>query len=262
MLFVWGASHAQTYTATGDSSKTLNKVDVNPDPNMLNFDAYFMVHAEQLLKPTHALGTIKAQMFIEKDGKISRPVITGHLSPDVDSAVVKTLRSCPPWVPGLKNGVPVRTLVKVSFNFGQMRELKVADPGSHKVTRQDADVPIDEPISAMKPDEGDPNKLYTAVEQLPEYPGGLDALYKFFDDNNKLKGKAPEDRGRELMSFVVERNGSITDVKVMRSIGPEFDTESLRLMKAMPNWKPGIQNGRPVRVQYTVPINFMADNNQ
>ncbi len=99
-LFYWGASSAQTYIATGDSSKTLRKVDVNPDPNMLNFDAYFMAQAEQLLKPAHALGTVNAQMFIEKDGKIHKPVITKHLSPDVDSAVVNTLRACPPWIPG------------------------------------------------------------------------------------------------------------------------------------------------------------------
>lgn len=130
-LFIGGNLHAQTYIATGDSSKTLSKVDVNPDPNMLNFDTYFMGRVEQLLKPTHQLGTVKAQMFIEKDGKISRPVITKHLSPDVDSTVVKTLRTCPPWIPGSKNGVPVRTLVKVSFNFGPMRELKIADPGAN-----------------------------------------------------------------------------------------------------------------------------------
>jgi len=226
---------------------------------MLNFDAYFMARAEQLLKPAHALGTVNAQMFIGKDGKILKPVITKHLSPDVDSAVLKTLRSSPPWIPGSKNGVPVRTLVKKSFNFGQLMELKIADPGANTVARRDADVAIDAPIATGKPDDGDPNKIYTSVEQLPQYPGGIGAFLKFIDNNNKLKGKDTEGRGRVIVTFVVERDGSITDIKVARSIGPDFDAEALRLMKLMPKWKPGIQNGRTVRVQYSVPVNFMAE---
>ena len=94
---------------------------------------------------------------------------------------------------------------------------------------------------------------------MPQYPGGLSAFSKFIDDNNKLKGKDTEGRGRVIVTFVVERDGAITDIKVARGIGPEFDAEAVRLMKLMPKWKPGIQNGRTVRVQYSVPVSFTGE---
>ncbi len=138
-------------------------------------------------------------------------------------------------------------------------ELKIRDPGANTITRRDADVAIDAPITTGKPDEGDRNKIFTSVEQVPQYPGGINAFLKFINDNNKLKGKDTDGRGRVIVSFVVERDGSITDIKVARSIGPEFDAEALRLMKLMPKWKPGIQNGSPVRVQYSVPVSFVSE---
>jgi len=204
------------------------------------------------------LGTVNAQMFIGKDGKILKPVITKHLSPDIDSAVLKTLRASPPWIPGSKNGVAVRTLVKKNFNFGQLMELKIADPGANTVARRDADVTIDEPVGTadIPKQPFDPNKIYTSVEKVPEFPGGIQALMNYLKDNNSLKGTDKNINGRVILSFVVEINGTLTDIKVARGISTECDAEALRMLKLSPKWHPGIANGKSVRVAYMIPVQF------
>ena len=101
-------------------------------------------------------------------------------------------------------------------------------------------------------------KTFEVVEQMPQFPGGDAALMKFLSDNVKYPVVAQENgvQGRVVISFVVERDGSITDVKVARSVDPSLDREAARVVKSMPNWIPGKQNGSAVRVKYNVPVSF------
>ncbi|MBQ6210408.1 MAG: energy transducer TonB [Prevotella sp.] len=102
------------------------------------------------------------------------------------------------------------------------------------------------------------NKVFDVVEQMPSFPGGNDALMKFLSDNVKYPVVAQENgvQGRVVVSFVVEKDGSITDVKVVRSVDPSLDKEAARVVKSMPRWIPGKQNGAAVRVKYNVPVSF------
>ena len=102
------------------------------------------------------------------------------------------------------------------------------------------------------------NKVFDVVEQMPSFPGGNEALMKFLSENVKYPVVAQENgvQGRVVVSFVVERDGSITDVKVVRSVDPSLDKEATRVVKSMPNWIPGKQNGAAVRVKYNVPVSF------
>lgn len=102
------------------------------------------------------------------------------------------------------------------------------------------------------------NKVFDVVEQMPSFPGGNDALMKFLSDNVKYPVVAQENgvQGRVVVSFVVEKDGSITDVKVVRSVDPSLDKEAARVVKSMPHWIPGRQNGAAVRVKYNVPVSF------
>jgi len=99
---------------------------------------------------------------------------------------------------------------------------------------------------------------FTAVEINPEYPGGEAAFGKFLQKNIHYPTVAKENniQGRVYVQFIVERDGSLTDIKVMREPGSGLGDEAIRVLKISPHWKPGIQNGKPVRVQYTVPVNF------
>lgn len=155
----------------------------------------------------------------------------------------------------------VKPDVEVKEKPPTIEELKVADPGQKNLKGdKNADVTIDEPVgnSDQKVTEEDPNKIFTSVEQVPEFPGGLEAFGKYLSKNIRYPAVARENntQGRVIVSFVCERDGSLTDVKVARGIGDGCDEEAVRVIKASPKWKPGIQNGRPVRVAYSVPIAF------
>lgn len=114
-----------------------------------------------------------------------------------------------------------------------------------------------EVIADEKPKEEE-TKVFDVVEQMPEFPGGQAALLKWISDNIKYPAIAEENgiQGRVVCTFVVERDGSVTDVLVARSIDPSLDKEAIRVLKKMPKWIPGKQNGSAVRVKYTVPVTF------
>ncbi|MBB6111428.1 outer membrane transport energization protein TonB [Mucilaginibacter lappiensis] len=143
-----------------------------------------------------------------------------------------------------------------------VKELAVADPGQ-KDQKGDpnADIRIDEPVGnsdVKQVVEADPNQIFTSVEQVPEFPGGLDKFGAYLGKSIRYPAVARENgtQGRVIVTFVVEKDGSLTDIKVTRGIGSGCDEEAVRVLKNSPKWKPGIQNGRPVRVQYSVPISF------
>ena len=102
------------------------------------------------------------------------------------------------------------------------------------------------------------NKVYDVAEQMPQFPGGPQALFEYISRNIKYPVVAEENciQGRVIVTFVVERDGSITDVKVAKSVDPSLDKEAQRVVRSMPNWIPGKQNGSAVRVKYTVPVTF------
>lgn len=101
-------------------------------------------------------------------------------------------------------------------------------------------------------------KIFTVVEQMPMYPGGDAALMGYLRDNIKYPTVAAENgvQGRVVVGFVVERDGSITDVNILRGVDPSLDREAMRVVKSMPRWNPGKQNGSAVRVKFQVPVSF------
>lgn len=98
--------------------------------------------------------------------------------------------------------------------------------------------------------------IFQVVEDMPQFPGG--SVQKWIAKNVKYPMIAQENniQGKVFVQFVIEKDGSVSDVKVARSVDPSLDKEAIRVVKAMPKWKPGKQRGKPVRVSYTVPINF------
>ncbi len=102
------------------------------------------------------------------------------------------------------------------------------------------------------------NKIFTSVEQLPQFPGGFGAFGRFLQINIHYPAKAMENntQGHVFISFVVEQDGTLSNIKVAKGLGDGCDEEALRVMNISPRWKPGMQNSRPVRVQYSVPISF------
>jgi protein TonB len=145
-----------------------------------------------------------------------------------------------------------------------VKELEVKDPGQKDLKGDpNADIRIDEAVgkSDIKEavvEESNAIVSFAAVEKLPAFPGGEAAFGNYLSKTIRYPPVAKENntQGRVIVSFVVEKDGSLTDIKVLRDIGGGCGPEAIRVLQKSPHWTPGIQNGKPVRVAYTMPINF------
>lgn len=135
--------------------------------------------------------------------------------------------------------------------------LLCATPLSAQVVLDEIDAP---PAVANEPVQS-PDEPLVIVEVMPEFPGGQEAMFKYISNELKYPEEAKETgvQGRVYVTFVVERDGRITEVKVLRGIGSGCDEEAVRVVKGMPNWTPGTQAGKAVRVRYNLPIRFSLD---
>ena len=117
---------------------------------------------------------------------------------------------------------------------------------------------VNEKVVDEVPPAVEETKVFDVVEQMPSFKGGDAALMEWLSKNIKYPVVAEENgiQGRVVATFVVERDGSITDVKIVKSVDPSLDKEAVRVLKSMPKWIPGKQNGQAVRVKYTVPVTF------
>ena len=106
--------------------------------------------------------------------------------------------------------------------------------------------------------EPEEEEIFMVVEDQPEFPGGTAALLDYLRKNIKYPAICRENniQGRVLVTFIVNKDGAIIEPEVVKSVHPQLDREALRVISTMPNWKPGSQRGKPVRVKYTVPVNF------
>jgi len=103
--------------------------------------------------------------------------------------------------------------------------------------------------------------IFTVVEKMPEYPGGKEAMFKFIGSNVKYPSEARKNgiHGTSYITYIVEKDGKVNDVRLLRGFDKDCDAEAMRVVKMMPNWKPGMQKGKAVRVQYNLPISFKLD---
>ena len=143
----------------------------------------------------------------------------------------------------------------VESDFGKQDLL--AEQGNTEVPDEEPEIEIveEKPQVIEQPKE---EEVFTVVEENPTFPGGETALYQYLADNIKYPEEAKElgIQGRVFVNFVVEKDGSVTNVRVLRGIGGGCDEEAVRVVKAMPKWTPGKQRGIPVRVSYNLPIKF------
>jgi TonB family protein len=110
----------------------------------------------------------------------------------------------------------------------------------------------------VQKEETTPEGVFDVVENMPEFPGGMAEMMKFLATNVKYPEEAEKagQQGRVILTFIVEKDGSISNVKVVKSVNEAIDAEAVRVVEMMPKWKPGKQRGREVRVKYTIPVSF------
>ena len=188
-------------------------------------------------------GRVIVQFVVNKDGSISNDSIVRSVDPLLDAEALRVVRSMPNWTPGKQRGkeVRVRFTLPVTFHLN-------------------GDAP--KQATEVKQPEATDDKIFQVVEDQPEFPGGMEALMKHLSKEIKYPKEAQEKgtQGRVIVQFVVRKDGSITDAKVMKPVDPLLDAEALRVVSEMPNWIPGKQRGEAVNVRFTLPVTFRLSN--
>ncbi len=217
-----------------------------------------MAEANKKVENTQAVELAKLNTEKKKEAKVEKKEI---IRQEPEKVVEQVKSSVKFTAPVIKKDEEVKEEDEIKLDEVQKSDKAV---GAFTVEGNDevggAVLKAKEDIAAPEPPKHvvEETKIFTVVEQMPMYPGGDAALMGYLRDNIHYPTVAAENgvQGRVVVGFVVERDGSITDVKVLRSVDPSLDREAMRVVKSMPRWTPGKQNGSAVRVKYQVPVTF------
>lgn len=221
-------------------------------------------------------GRVITQFTVGKDGSITDAKVLRSVDPYLDKEALRVISAMPKWKPGKQGGKAVATQFTVPVVFrltGDEPEkkstLKIGGKEVSKILVDGKEVPIGEfvknyPAAISSFAESDihvtdaTDQVFEVVEEMPEFPGGMQAMMEYLAKNIRYPAKAHEAnvQGRVITQFTVGKDGAIRDAKVVRSVSPELDAEALRVISAMPNWKPGKQGGKAVATRFTVPVVF------
>lgn len=208
---------------------------------MLKFLNDNIVYPE-VAKKNKIQGRVIVQFVVSKEGKVTNPKIARSVEANLDAEALRVIGLLPTWKPGQQRGqnVAVKFTVPVVFRLGDKGET----------------APPPQPL----PKKGEPNAngVFEIVENMPEFPGGQEALMRFLADgiNYPADAKEKQVQGRVIVQFVVQADGSVTDPRIVRSVFPSLDEEAIRVVKTLPKWKAGMQRGVAVPTKFTVPVQF------
>jgi len=242
-------SQVETNESNNSDSTTFKMLDSEPQfPG--GDEARLKYISENISYPTKAKeggiqGTVYVTFIVEKDGSITNAKILRGIGGGCDEEVIRLIKGMPNWIPAKQNDKNVRVQFNMPVKF-------VLDSDKREVENNNVE---DE-------SESDEDQIFVFIEDNPEFVGGDKARIKFIQENIVYPQKAIESevQGTVFLTFVVEKDGSLTNVKVLRGIGGGCDEEAIRVIKSMPKWKPGKQRGKAVRAQYNLPIKFHLSN--
>ena len=187
------------------------------------------IHYPETAKEQGIEGRVYINFIVDKDGSVDSARVLKGIGGGCDKEALRVVNNMPKWKPGMQKGQAVR----VSYNL----------PVRFTLDRKEAD------------------SVYTLVDTMPKFPGGKRALMNYLANNIKYPEQAKKDsiQGRVFIKFIVEKDGSVSHVKLLRGIGGGCDTEAMRVVSNMPKWEPGLKDGKPVRISYNIPIKFLLD---
>ena len=207
-------------------------------------------------------GKVIVRFVVEPDGTITNAEVIKGLHPFCDREAICLIESMPKWIPGKHNGVavPVYSCIPVSFTISNymtgnpyLGPISIADrPDRVKII----DFPILDTITGNR--QTTAPEIYHVVEQMPRFPGGDTAMLKYIRENLRYPQAAIEKeiQGRVIVKLVVNTDGTLSDIDVIKPLDPQCDQEAIRIIQSMPRWIPGRHNGVAVPVYYLVPVTF------
>ena len=208
-------------------------------------------------------GRVIVCFVVKKDGSIDNIKVVRSVDPYLDKEAIRVITAMPKWKPGKQRGeaVNVRFTVPVMFRLTgpetpKAEEIKQSD--LEEVVVVGYGLKEDSNPDAVGVKTGDTEPTFKVVETMPKFPGGTRGLMQYLARSIKYPVIAQEKKqqGRVIIKMVVGKDGSLSEIKVLRSVSPSLDTEAMRVVSNMPKWEPGLQRGQAVAVEYTLPITF------
>ncbi len=199
---------------------------------------------QEIIKMSEVLGDREPLLVI--DGKVTKPEQLNAINPkEIDNVSV------------IKNEDVLKEYAK-HFNADTSNGILFINTKEYVKNGKKEIVSVTVKAEKSEEENDTDNDAFNVVEQMPEFPGGAAEMMKFLSENVKYPEAASKagTQGRVIAQFIVEADGSITNVKVVKKVSDEIDAEAVRVINAMPKWKPGMQKGQPVRVKYTIPVTF------
>ncbi|MDY6122822.1 MAG: TonB family protein [Porphyromonas sp.] len=190
-------------------------------------------------------GRVLVRINLDAKGNILKAMVAQSVHPLLDAEALRVVGLMPQWEPAIEGGQakPSSVTLPILFKLSIPESNAVADKTDNK--------------GEAYPSQGQSEAIYQLVDEMPEFPGGgIKALLEYVRKNLQLPLEVYETTkgGRAVVRFVVEKDGSISRPEIIKSATPEINKEALRLVRRMPRWKPGKQNGKPVAVQLSLPI--------
>jgi TonB family protein len=209
-------------------------------------------------------GIVVVQFVINKKGEIISPKIIRGLGDGLDEEVIRVVREMPEWIPGKQNGKKV----SVSYNL----PVKFKIEGNAPVEKEDTEAKIH--VIGHKASKTEDKEIFSEVDQMPFFPGCADIddleerktcatqkllMYIYKNITYPELARKTGTQGTLVVRFVVDKTGKVTKPKMVKSLGQGCDVEVLRIIETMPNWEPGIHQGKPVNVYFNLPVKFKLE---
>ena len=189
-------------------------------------------------------GKVYVTFVVNEEGKVEDAKIARGVHPSLDKEALRAVNQLKTWKPGKQRGQTVKVSFTAPINFS----LDGKNP----------------PETGDQKKEIDGEEVFFIVENMPEFPGGEDSLRVYISKHIKYPELAVKEgiQGKVYISFTVTSEGGVSQVEVARGASPLLDKEAIRVIKSLPEWKPGTQRGKAVNVRYTVPVNFLLGEGQ
>ena len=210
-----------------------------------------------------AQGRVIVSFTVKKDGSIADTKVERSVNPYLDKEAMRVIAAMPKWKPGKQRGeaVNVKFTVPVAFRLSNPEP-----PKAEEIKQSDLDEVVvvgygpqeDSTPSAVDVKEENADQAFTVVETMPKFPEGQAGLMRYLARSIKYPviAQKNKEQGMVIIQMIIGTDGSLSNVKVLRSVSPSLDAEAIRVVSNMPKWEPGMQKGQAVPVKYTLPITF------
>lgn len=205
-------------------------------------------------------GRVFVQFIVSKDGSLNKAKVIRGVHPLLDAEALRLINSSPKWNPGKQRGVAVDVSYTFPITFGDGEEARTIQAQGLKTSNPAQEISnSDEKVLYLMDEKVEEEEVFLVVEQMPSFGSGdANDFRSWVAANMKYPKEAIEKeiQGRVFVQFIIEKDGTVSNVKIIRSADPILDKEAIRIVQSSPKWNPGKQKGKVVRVSYTFPITF------